>query len=115
MANEFRTTPQLGPALDDHDTQFYWDSRPTTFVNAAGTVNDGVSIASYKPGNRESGSDGHVYILVKAHADIASGNFSIDEATWLTKTGTDFTLPADILAAGGVKKDEWFHAKKVAL
>lgn len=115
MANEFRTTPQLGPALDDHDTQFYWDSRPTTFVNAAGTVNDGVSIASYKPGNRESGSDGHVYILVKAHADIASGNFSIDEATWLTKTGSDFTLPADILDAGGVKKDEWFHAKKVAL
>lgn len=115
MANEFRTTPQLGPALDDHDTQFYWDSRPTTFVNAAGTVNDGVSIASYKPGNRESGSDGHVYILVKAHADIASGNFSIDEATWLTKTGSDFTLPADILADGGVKKDEWFHAKKVAL
>lgn len=114
MANEFRTTPQLGPALDDHEKQFYWDMRPTTFVNAAGDSDD-VSIASYKPGNRESGSDGHVYILVKAHADIASGNFSIDEATWLTKTGSDFTLPADILDAGGVKKDEWFHAKKVAL
>lgn len=115
MANEFRTTPQLGPALDAHDTQFYWDMRATTYVNAAGTDNDGVSVASYKPGNRESGSDGHVYILVKAHADIANGEFGIDEETWMTKDGDGFGLPKDIEASGGVKKDEFFHARKSAL
>ena len=114
MAGEFRSTPQLGPALSDHAAQFYWDAFPTTFVNAGGTSSD-ARVASYKLGNAEFGSDGHEYVLVKAHADIVSGAFTVTEGTFVTATGSGWGLPADIAAAGGVKAGQIFHARKAAL
>ena len=56
----FRTTPQLGPQLDDVFTGLpYWD-------------NNGVSEPSYRLGNKELGSDGREYWFVQASADIAA-------------------------------------------
>ena len=54
----FRQTPQLGPQLDQVGP-FHWD---------------GINITEPSPklGTREHGTDGHVYLLVKASGTIAA-------------------------------------------
>ena len=89
MANStpFRTTPQLGPQLDDVFTALpYWDSA----LSAGRVVTD--PSPSYKLGNVEHGSDGREYYWVKASADIA--------ATATTGTQVVITVPGYTVAAG---------------
>lgn len=100
----FRTTPQLGPQIDDVFTGLpYWDV-------------PGITAPSYKLGNKEVGSDGHDYVFVKASADIAS----------TASTGTQVTLtePAFTVATGSggywtppstaITSGQYFHVKKGA-
>jgi hypothetical protein len=95
----FRITPSLGPDLEQHALQFYWDLNSTT--------------PSYALGSKVIGQDGHEYVLVKAAANIASAGTDvlINETTWVATAGagTYETPVASILA------DEFFHARKILL
>ena len=65
----YRITPSLGPDLHQAATQFYWD-----------TIGDptGAGQPSYQPGSKVTGNDGHVYVFVRAAANIAAnGNVEI--------------------------------------
>jgi hypothetical protein len=87
MANStpFRTTPQLGPQLDDiFPTLPYWDL--VLDPNVADLM------PSHKLGDQEMGSDGRDYWWVKASADIA--------ATATTGTQVVITVPAYTVATG---------------
>lgn len=113
MANSvpFRTTPQLGPQLDDVFTGMpYWD---LAGVYDGTTVVSGISSPSYKLGNKEVGNDGHDYIWVQASANIA--------AAAAPGTQIAITEPAFTAAAGsggyyapiaGVTSGQYFHARK---
>lgn len=97
----FRITPSLGPDLWQSETQFHWD-----------TIGDptGAGVASYQPGSKVIGNDGHEYVFVKAAANIAAnGTVGITEGTWVTTTGTTHNT------SRAVTSGEWFHARKVAL
>lgn len=111
MANSvpFRTTPQLGPQLDDvFDGLPYWDLALNP--NATDVT------ASYKLGNVERGNDGGEYVWVKASADIA--------ATATTGTQVTITFPAYTVATGAggwysppgvaVPSGAYFHARRGA-
>ncbi len=107
MANSvpFRTTPQLGPQLDDVFTGLpYWDM-------------NGVTSPSYKLGNKEVGNDGHDYIWVQASADIASasGNGTqvvVDEPAFTAAAGSGgWYAPPGVAITSG----QYFHARKGAL
>lgn len=88
MPNAFRTTPQLGPQIDiKYSGLPYWD-----LGMEAGKAANAVIDPSYRLGNRESGSDGAVYIWVKASATIA--------ATAATGTQVTVTVPAFTVATG---------------
>lgn len=116
MANEFRTTPQLGPQLDAVGP-FYWDLRGRSFQTPSGvspTTTDDID-PSYRLGNKEVGSDGHDYVLVRAHATITTGAFTVTEGTWATASGAGWELPPDVETAGGVKEGDIFHARKATL
>lgn len=83
----FRTTPQLGPQLDeafvglpDWDSHLGLSTEPTDVS------------ASYKLGNKEIGSDGGEYFWCKASADIAG--------TATTGTQVAITYPAYTVATG---------------
>lgn len=78
----FRTTPQLGPGLETviNENDVWYD------IPGKG------SVMSPQLGTRESGSDGHVYILVQASAEIA--------ATPTTGTQVIITEPAFTAATG---------------
>lgn len=96
----FRTSPQLGPGLEMHDTKFHWD---------------GANIdVSYRLGNPEFGSDGHKYILVQAGATLAAGvDVTINETTWVATAGAGgYEVPGGI--TGGVASGEYFHARQIA-
>ena len=97
----FRTTPQLGPQLDEIILETGVWFEPTG------------RIISPQLGTRESGSDGHVYILVRASATIAAA----------AAPGTQVTItePAMTAAAGaggfyapveGVTDEAFFWARK---
>lgn len=114
MANSvpFRTTPQLGPQLDDVFVGLpYWDL--SNVQGAGGTTVSGITEPSYKLGNRESGNDGAVYIWVQASAAIAS--------TATTGTQVAITAPAYTAATGtggwysppgvAVPSGAYFHAR----
>lgn len=103
----FRTTPNLGLQLEDVSAGLpYWD------------VNPDQTDPSYRPGNKELGSDGGEYWMVTASADIA--------ATADTGTEVDLTFPAYTVAtkagAGGfftppgvaIKKGDCFHVRRGA-
>lgn len=97
----YRITPSLGPDLHQAATQFYWD-----------TIGDptGTGQPSYQPGSKVTGNDGHVYVFVRAAANIAAnGSFGINETTWATTTGTTYTAPV------AVTSGQWFHARAAAL
>lgn len=83
----FRTTPQLGPALDTvYAVIPYWDEHLTRST-AANLVDP-----SYRLGNVERGSDGAEYTWVKTSAAVA--------ATATTGTQVTVTTPAFTVATG---------------
>lgn len=116
MANSvpFRTTPQLGPQLDDVFTGMpYWDMFNVT---DGATVVSGISSPSYKLGTVEMGSDGGEYFWVQASADIA--------ATATTGTQVTLTFPAYTVATGAggfytpvntaILSGQYFHVRRGA-
>jgi len=116
MANSvpFRSTPQLGPQLDDVFTGLpYWD---LAGVYDGTTVVGGISSPSYKLGNTEFGDDGREYIWVRASADIA--------ATATTGTQVTITVPAYTVATGAggfytpvntaIVSGQYFHVSRGA-
>lgn len=116
MANSvpFRTTPQLGPQLDDVFVGLpYWDLTGIQGVTPLSAPLSGITSPSYKLGNRESGDDGAVYIWVQASAAIAS--------TATTGTQVAITAPAYTAATGtggwysppgvAVPSGAYFHAR----
>lgn len=100
----FRTTPQLGPQLDE--------VIPLTGVWFEPEGN----VISPQLGTRESGSDGHVYILVQASAAIAAAaapgtEVVITEPAFTAATGDGgFFAPI-----AGVADDAFFWARQEAL
>lgn len=95
MANSvpFRTTPQLGPQLDDVFTGLpYWDMTGIQGVTPLTTPVSGITSPSYKLGNRETGNDGADYLWVQASANVA--------ATATTGTQVAITVPAYTVATG---------------
>jgi len=108
----FRTTPNLGPALDTvYPAMPFWDSQ--LGVSSGGVAN---TEASYRLGNKEIGSDGGEYFWVKASADIV--------ATANTGTQVTITFPAYTVAigAGGyytpvntaILTGQFFHVRRGA-
>lgn len=107
----FRTTPQLGPQLDEVFTGLpQWDG-------ALGIQNADTGVTpSYKLGNKEIGSDGGEYFFVKASADIAS--------TANTGTQVTITFPAYTVATGSggfytppgvaITSGQYFHVRRGA-
>lgn len=98
----FRSTPQLGPGLEQKDQKFFWDFQP------------GVDV-SYRLGNKETGTDGHEYVLVQAGATLAANAaVTINETTWQATAGAGgFTVPPGI--TGGVVSGDYFHARRTAI
>lgn len=108
----FRTTPNLGPALDTvYAAMPYWDSH-------LGVASGGVTTAeaSYRLGDVERGSDGGEYFWVKASADIA--------ATVTTGTQVTLTFPGYTVATGAggfytpvntaILNGQYFHVRRGA-
>ena len=112
MANSvpFRTTPQLGPQLDDVFVGLpYWD-----LGLGIGTPT-GVA-PSYKLGNVEMGNDGGEYVWVQASALIAATNTTGTQVTvtfpaWTVATGAGgwYTPPGVAVPSGA-----YFHARRGA-
>lgn len=102
---KFRTSPQLGPGIEDVITAPAWY--------------DGQQIdtPSYQLGQIHQASDGHEYIWVKASAAIAA---AAAPGTVVTVTEPAFTAASG--GAGGwnappagVAINQFFHARRVAL
>lgn len=101
----FRSTPQLGPQLDDVFVGLpYWDTGNLTSP-------------SYQLGNVEKGIDGHDYVWVQASANIASGTgngtqvaLTLPAGTAATGTGGWYAPPGVAVASGS-----YFHARRGAL
>lgn len=88
----FRTTPQLGPQLDDVGP-YYWDKRGTSFATPSDNPTNTDEInGSPKLGTKEIGSDGGEYFLARASEAIS--------ATSTTGTQVAVTFPAWTVAAG---------------
>lgn len=99
----FRTSPQLGLDVEQYTQKPYWDPPLLTDI-------------SPRPGNPEVGSDGHKYVLVRAHQALTgSGAFGINESTWVTQTGSGWVLPGQVQTEGGVKLNDWFYARAATL
>lgn len=99
----FRTTHQLGPQFDRHDSHFHWDPANVD--------------VSYRLGNPEEGNDGHDYVLVQAGASLAAGaRVNIDESTWVATANASGThmVPSDIVG-GPVPLNNFFHARRFTL
>lgn len=116
MANSvpFRTTPQLGPQLDDVFNGLpYWDLTGVQGATDLVAPLSGITEPSYKLGNVETGDDGAQYMWVKANGVIASNAAGIQLAIALpgylaTTGGTSgwWTQPNTALVAG-----QYFHAR----
>lgn len=106
----FRTTPQLGPQLDDVFTGLpYWDAGGN-LVNGNAT---GLTEPSYRLGNKEVGNDGHDYVWVQASANIASNangvQVTITEPAFTVATGTGgYWTPPNVAITSG----QYFHVRK---
>lgn len=100
----FRTTPQLGPQLNDKSAKFHWDGANITDV-------------SPRLGTREIGSDGHTYVLVKAAGTVAADSgVSINESTWVASADAsdpEWEVPADV--TGGVVLNDIFWARATSI
>lgn len=104
MANSipFRTTPQLGPQLNEVFTGLpYWDALAN------------ITQPSYKLGNKEVGNDGHDYVWVQASANIAA---AASPGTQVAITEPAFTAAAGsggyYAPVAGVTSGQYFHARK---
>lgn len=97
VVKPFRITPNLGPSLTSTSAENFWD-----------TIRPPGAEPSYQPGTTMRGSDGHLYIYVKAHADLTlNQGVGIDEEPdWVSKTGTTHK------AAAAVAEGDYFHARK---
>ncbi len=97
----FRITPSLGPDLEQHALQNYWDLGFTT--------------PTYDLGTKVIGSDGHEYVYVKAAANFSSAatGLSINESTWVASE--DVSDPVWQTPVASILADEFFHARKVSL
>jgi hypothetical protein len=94
----FRTSPNLGPDLEQFDLNWWYDPD--------GTV-------SPLLGNPELGSDGHYYVLVKAGAAFATAgtDVTINETTWVATAGAGgFETPV-----AAIPIDAYFYARSIAL
>ena len=105
----YRTSPQLGPQLDDVFTGLpYWDTQLGLTTGTSSTVEP-----SYTLGNRETGDDGAVYMWVKANGTIASNangvQLAIAAGTYLATTGgtSGWWSPANTPLVAG----QYFHAR----
>lgn len=97
----FRTTPNLGPDLEQFDTSY------SGWQTLAGV--------DYSPllGNPELGSDGHYYVFVKAGANFttAGTDVTINETTWVATAGAGgFETPV-----ANIPIDAYFYARSIAL
>lgn len=94
----FRTSPNLGPDLEQFDTQWWYD--PTGLVSPL-------------TGNPELSSDGHFYVLVKAGAAFASANtaLSINETTWVATAGAG----GYVTPVASIPINAYFYARSKAL
>lgn len=97
----YRITPSLGPGLEQHAEQNYWDL--------------GFDTPTYALGSKVIGSDGHEYVYVQAGAGFASAatGLSINETTWVASL--DNTDPVWETPVASILADEFFHARKVSL
>lgn len=98
----FRTTAQLGPALESKGP-YHWDFQP------------GIDV-SYRLGNKETGSDGHEYVMVQAAATHAAGaRLDVNETTWVVAANSSgaWQVPAGL--TGGVVSGDYFQARKFAI
>lgn len=105
----FRTTPQLGPQLDDTIAEgAVWFEAPVH--SYASTQPD---IISPQLGTVEFGSDGYQYMLVKSSASISAASspgtqLAIDEAAYTAAAGSEgWYAPV-----AGVADDTYFWARK---
>jgi len=99
----FRTTPSLGPEVDQAALAYYWDSGVTTPA--------GVQLPSYQLGSRVSASDGCDYLHVKAGGSNIGANTQLAitaDGTFVATTGgtSGFYTVAAVLA------NQFFHARK---
>ena len=94
----FRITPNLGPDLEQFDTDFWFDL---------------TGVDSPLPGAKTHGSDGHSYVFVKAGAAIATAGTDvlINETTWVATAGAG-TYETPVAA---IPINAWFWARQIAL
>lgn len=112
VSTPFRTTPQLGPQLDEvYTTIPYWDTQNGV---SDGTQTAGTISPSYKVLNKETGNDGADYIWVKASAAIAATASTGTQVT-VTFTGTAAAGSGGWYApVAGIASGAWFHARSKA-
>ena len=95
----FRITPNLGPDIEQTDTDFWFD--------LTGVDSPQLGVACV-------GSDGHKYVYVKAGASAiatAGTDVVINETTWIATAGAGtYETPVASILAG-----EFFHARKILL
>lgn len=114
----FRSTPQLGPSITEHDTAF-WFLPPGTYDLDGSVPLDDDPAVSYKLGNIERGTDGHDYMMVKNNTGgtlAASARFNIaDDGSFglTTNVSGAWMVPADI--ASTVPNNAYFHARRYTL
>lgn len=93
-----RSTPNLGPDLEQFSTQWWYDK-------------DG--FVSPLPGNPELGMDGHYYVLCKAGAAFATAGtaITINETTWVATAGAG----GMVTPVAAIPINAWFYARSKAL
>lgn len=108
----FRSTPQLGPQIEDVFTGLpYWDSQNGVGRGAASVA---AANPSYRLGNPEMGTDGHKYVWVRngGTALTASARVNINETTWAATANASGTHMAPPVA---VPANAYFHARQFTL
>lgn len=99
----FRTTPSLGPDVEQAALAYYWDAQTLSPA--------GAQLVSYQLGSRVSASDGCDYLHVKAGGSNIGANTQLaitSDGTFVATTGgtSGFYTVAAVLA------NQFFHARK---
>lgn len=94
----FRTSPSLGPDIEQFATQFWFDPE---------------GLSSPLSGNPELGSDGHYYVKVKAGAAFATAGtaITINETTWVATAGSG----GYVTPIAAIPINAYFYARSKAL
>lgn len=97
----FRTTPNLGPDVDQFELSY------------AGWITPGSIDFTPLLGNPELGSDGHYYVFVKAGAAFATANtaITINETTWVATAGAG----GYVTPVAAIPNNAYFYARSKAL